>query len=493
MALRLDLDDLDAIASVHAPHLAPPETAMIPATGTLTPPNQPPVEQRPKLYGSGQEAFRAGMPTVTDQPGTPGFYRERIQQEEYKKQHPWGSPVSEHPGFLGKVAHGLAKAGNIAGDVFAPATMALIPGTDLNKRVQEASDVAGLEKAQQEERLGGEAKSKEELEAAQTEALKNPQPKPKEESWKVVPGMIGPKGQVLQEEQNSGQVRWAPGIEGIGGKEGSYNIAEELHKEHPDWPPEQIQDALAKSTNPIAGEVGNQQAFGVYDPRKGWVDPETKQPIKGFKPAPSKFPRVFPVNDAAGNITGYNVIIGDTTEFMPVGRFGGPGNVIPPKPTSTTLTMSQMAKTIEPQIDRYNKEIDAIADRMGPAVGRWNDFMTGKVGADDPKFAGFLSDTDALASAITRTHFGASGGQQYIDDMKKSFRASQSPEDLKARVANWNQWIAGYAAMTGGAPPEAKKETGGAAVHFTEGSDSWDIPADKIDAFQKKHPNAKRQ
>jgi hypothetical protein len=34
---------------------------------------------------------------------------------------------------------------------------------------------------------------------------------------------------------------------------------------------------------------------------------------------------------------------------------------------------------------------------------------------------------------------------------------------------------------------------GGGAAHFSEGSDHWDIPADKVEAFKKAHPNAKAQ
>jgi hypothetical protein len=53
-------------------------------------------------------------------------------------------------------------------------------------------------------------------ESAKAEATLHPPMKPKEESWKTVPGVIGPEGKVLQEEQSSGQIRWAPGITGAG-------------------------------------------------------------------------------------------------------------------------------------------------------------------------------------------------------------------------------------------------------------------------------------
>ena len=40
--------------------------------------------------------------------------------------------------LLGKIGHVASQVGNVAGDVFAPATMELIPGTDLNRRVRDA-------------------------------------------------------------------------------------------------------------------------------------------------------------------------------------------------------------------------------------------------------------------------------------------------------------------------------------------------------------------
>jgi len=66
------------------------------------------------------------------------------QINDLHKNNPWGT-AGNHPGFMGKLGHIASKFGNIAGDVFAPGTMELIPGTDLNKRVQEA----GLQKQTQ--------------------------------------------------------------------------------------------------------------------------------------------------------------------------------------------------------------------------------------------------------------------------------------------------------------------------------------------------------
>lgn len=47
-----------------------------------------------------------------------------------------------HEGVLSKIGHGLEKAGNVAGDVLAPSTMALIPGTQLYGERQKAIQFA---------------------------------------------------------------------------------------------------------------------------------------------------------------------------------------------------------------------------------------------------------------------------------------------------------------------------------------------------------------
>ena len=44
--------------------------------------------------------------------------------------------VKPQRSLLGKIGHGLEVAGNVAGDIFAPSTMALIPGTQLGKERQ---------------------------------------------------------------------------------------------------------------------------------------------------------------------------------------------------------------------------------------------------------------------------------------------------------------------------------------------------------------------
>jgi hypothetical protein len=95
--------------------------------------------------------------------GTPEGDREAaslgLAKQHLQKMNPYGSE-NNHPGVLGRIEHGLAKAGNIAGDIAAPGTMELIPGTELNKKA-EAEKLRGQE----------QAATKEGLEQAQTRVV----------------------------------------------------------------------------------------------------------------------------------------------------------------------------------------------------------------------------------------------------------------------------------------------------------------------------------
>lgn len=61
--------------------------------------------------------------------------QQRLQKVDWAQKNPWGT-ANNHPGTLGKIAHVLSVAGNIAGDIVAPNVMANIPGTQLNRQVE---------------------------------------------------------------------------------------------------------------------------------------------------------------------------------------------------------------------------------------------------------------------------------------------------------------------------------------------------------------------
>lgn len=92
-----------------------------------------------KQFQEKRQDYDTRIQAAMDQ-GTPEGDREaaslKLAKSHFEKMNPLGSAANK-PGILGKIEHGLAKVGNIAGDIVAPGTMALIPGTDLNKQVKE--------------------------------------------------------------------------------------------------------------------------------------------------------------------------------------------------------------------------------------------------------------------------------------------------------------------------------------------------------------------
>lgn len=146
--------------------------AMTPATATAAPDmGLSPTPEASSVFGGGGASApnlnfkqQMALPKISDavHPGSSQFYENELQREEAAKAHPWGSEEN-HPGLLGKIGHVLGRVGNTALDVFAPATAALIPGTDLNKRVEEARTQRNL----------GEAQTRESQEAERAENVKN--------------------------------------------------------------------------------------------------------------------------------------------------------------------------------------------------------------------------------------------------------------------------------------------------------------------------------
>jgi hypothetical protein len=76
--------------------------------------------------------------------------QQKLQKIQFQQDNPWGT-ANNHPGVGGKIAHVLSVAGNIAGDIFAPSVMARIPGTQLNRQVEEGETSERLAKEQEQQ------------------------------------------------------------------------------------------------------------------------------------------------------------------------------------------------------------------------------------------------------------------------------------------------------------------------------------------------------
>jgi hypothetical protein len=95
---------------------------------------------------------RQALPTFSSgvQVNSPEFFQNQIERIEDQKANPLGS-AENMPGAKGHILHILGKIGNVAGDIVAPATLANIPGTELNRQDREANLEAEEGKAQERE------------------------------------------------------------------------------------------------------------------------------------------------------------------------------------------------------------------------------------------------------------------------------------------------------------------------------------------------------
>jgi hypothetical protein len=177
-AAKGDLVGLGAaiIESRHAPTLQPSGTADLEAhkkfagpvpgsTEDLESRGETPLVPQPlsgkQAYEQKMAQFKQQYQDAMDEFTPEGRERAASIKEAmlaYEKEHPYGSPESAKPGFLGKVEHALADVGNAAGSVFGPAAAAerSIPQSAIGRARQE----------KQAEQMGSDA-AKESLENAQ--------------------------------------------------------------------------------------------------------------------------------------------------------------------------------------------------------------------------------------------------------------------------------------------------------------------------------------
>lgn len=390
--LKLDMSDLDDLLQTHAPHLLHPPNQPFsavpsgsfqptaPELGTgIAPPTMShigtPASIAKPTHSEDMQArtsqLRAGGPDSN-------FYRDQIAEAEDKKQNPRGSP-DNHPGFFGKVAHGLARAGNIAGDILAPGTTALIPGTDLNNQAKEHH-------------------AENELGQAETRETAKQRANTEQESVEQQPDIARIKGEAANE---------------VAGTKGDVT--------------RDVAAGKTASAENIAGQK-SETSIKLKD-----MDDETKSQIEAGRER-NRDVIAATHNQLQRELQGARL---DAAAKTAAGKAEGP--------TMQDRNTQHMAQTVQAQVPTLNAEIDHLADSIGPLKGRWNQLYVNKGGGDFPEFAGLDTDLDLFASALVKTHFGARGGQQYREELRKQFSQAQSPEDLKQRIQHADSWIKGYA------------------------------------------------
>jgi hypothetical protein len=117
---------------------------------TLSPLTESRMSGIPLSKVDAKEEFAAERPKVTAPIDSSEYWREKLAQDRFDQQNHWGTALN-HPGILGKIAHGAALAGQIAGSVVAPNVVAEIPGSIANRGQRINEEFAQLGKAENRE------------------------------------------------------------------------------------------------------------------------------------------------------------------------------------------------------------------------------------------------------------------------------------------------------------------------------------------------------
>ena len=126
--------------------------------------------------------------------------------------------------------------------------------------------------------------------------------------------------------------------------------------------------------------------------------------------------------------------------------------------------MKQQAQATLPGIDRALDETEKVANLLGPGEGRWNDFMTGKVGAGDPAFKHYHDEIGMVSSAVTLAHARGRMSNELFEHFEKMFDSGkQSPENMIQALNVAKEWLGDYAKMGPTGAPAAAPNTPNAA------------------------------
>ena len=150
-------------------------------------------------------------------------------------------------------------------------------------------------------------------------------------------------------------------------------------------------------------------------------------------------------------------------EALPTNEKGEPiGTAMPGAPTGATRNRGQLAEGMIAEIPNVKKNIADLGDQLGPALGRWNEFMTGKIGAGDPRFEQLRTNMQLMTSGAAKMHLNS---VRAVEEFNKLASAGKmTPEVLNAFIDTVGEWAGTYAKQGRGKPAGKSDAAPGAGV-----------------------------
>jgi hypothetical protein len=149
---------------------------------------------------------------------------------------------------------------------------------------------------------------------------------------------------------------------------------------------------------------------------------------KASKNPPQEATVVIRTTDANGN---------PVTEIVPKKA----GSSFAAAPTQQQQNVANQAKLVHEQTPYMLAEIDRLKDKVGPLSGRWNEFMQGKIGMNDPDMAGLRADLLMYSSAVALMHARGRLPENLREEFDKAINnPGQTSQNLKTIITKIDSW-----------------------------------------------------
>jgi hypothetical protein len=351
-----------------------------------------------------------------------------ITQEKarYQMLHPWGGPESAHPGVLGKIGHVAGKIGQVAGSAIAPNLMQDIPGSQANIRAQGAGGVAEENTA-----VGNEEKA---AQAAHTEA--------------EIPAV---KATTEHTQQETEDLKNKPEPKLSVQDQYSAAVADAQKRgvdPNTDTKVKQLADTITSIQRQNAGaqeklDQQYQDALASGDHEKAERILKVKADLAKAGQAPQRPPQTMVV------LPGGQTEVARPGMTLPEGTQNIGGFATMNRPTSQQRNVQAQAGIAAQGIPEVVSEIDKLKDQLGPVSGRWNEFMQGRVGMENPEMAGLRADLLMVSSAVALAHARGRLPENLRAEFDSAINApKQDPENLKAVLNHILPWMQRMEKMT---------------------------------------------
>jgi hypothetical protein len=219
------------------------------------------------------------------------------------------------------------------------------------------------------------------------------------------------------------------------------NVAEKWLADNPHGTAQEFKDFMEKS--PKAPEWSAEDAALLRavggDPEK--PETQTLAVMKKFRDLKTERMMAPPPDH------GQNFVEPGTNRLVRVEPGGSVpvGGVLPSQagPTMQMRNVAAQASLVHEQAPHMLSEIDRLKDQLGPAMGRWNEFMQGHVGMDNPDVAGLRADLLMYSSAVALMHARGRLPENLREEFDRAINApKQSPGNLKAVITRIDAWTA---------------------------------------------------